>query len=293
MIETGITPDFIVVDGKEGGTGAAPLEFIDHMGMPLRDGLVFVHYALVGAGLRDRIKLGASGKITSAFDMARVMALGADWCNAARGFMFAVGCIQAQRCHTGLCPTGVATQDPLRQRAIVVQGKSASAIRSSVQEPGGDRTDQADDRYGREPVDRAALSAQNIAVEILHHIENLVAEFLVEVVISQVQALHAEEITRLRLIRHLGEPVALREAHERFLQAIRLASECDGRPGAPHFQLLDGGDQAIGQHQQCRLVEMTDEEEQEILMAELAEQSALVVLEAGGGAVGDDREGMA
>lgn len=124
MLATGITPDFIVVDGKEGGTGAAPLEFMDHVGMPLRDGLSFVHNALVGIGVRDRVKIGASGKITSAFDIARVMALGADWCNAARGFMFAVGCIQAQSCHTGACPTGVATQDPLRQRAIVVPDKA-------------------------------------------------------------------------------------------------------------------------------------------------------------------------
>lgn len=124
MLETGLAPDFIVVDGTEGGTGAAPLEFADHVGMPLREGLSFVHSALVGTNLRDRIKLGASGKITSAFDMARVMALGADWCNAARGFMFAVGCIQAQTCHTGTCPTGVATQDPIRQRGIVVSDKS-------------------------------------------------------------------------------------------------------------------------------------------------------------------------
>jgi glutamate synthase domain-containing protein 2 len=124
MLETGITPDFIVVDGKEGGTGAAPLEFMDHVGMPLRDGLTFVHNALVGVGLRDRIRIGASGKIISAFDMARVMALGADWCNAARGFMFAVGCIQAQTCHTGHCPTGVTAQDPLRQRALVVPDKA-------------------------------------------------------------------------------------------------------------------------------------------------------------------------
>jgi glutamate synthase domain-containing protein 2 len=124
MVETGITPDFIVVDGKEGGTGAAPLEFMDHVGMPMRDGLSFVHNALVGVGLRDQIRIGASGKITSAFDMARVLALGADWCNAARGFMFAVGCIQAQSCHTGACPTGVATQDPWRQRAVVVPDKA-------------------------------------------------------------------------------------------------------------------------------------------------------------------------
>ena len=124
MLETGITPDFIVVDGKEGGTGAAPLEFMDHIGMPLRDGLSFVHNALIGCGLRDRIRIGASGKVISAFDMARVMALGADWCNAARGFMFAIGCIQAQSCHTGLCPTGVTSPDPLRQRAIVVPDKA-------------------------------------------------------------------------------------------------------------------------------------------------------------------------
>lgn len=124
MLETGITPDFIVIDGKEGGTGAAPLEFMDHVGMPLRDGLSFAHNALVGIGLREKIKIGASGKITSAFDMAKVMALGADWCNAARGFMFAVGCIQAQSCHTGLCPTGVTSQDPARQRAIVVPDKA-------------------------------------------------------------------------------------------------------------------------------------------------------------------------
>jgi glutamate synthase domain-containing protein 2 len=124
MVDTGITPDFIVVDGKEGGTGAAPMEFMDHMGMPLRDGLSFVHNALVGVGLRDRIRIGASGKIITAFDMARAMALGADWCNAARGFMFAVGCIQAQACHTGHCPTGVTSSDPLRGRAIHVPDKA-------------------------------------------------------------------------------------------------------------------------------------------------------------------------
>ncbi len=124
MLATQITPDFIVIDGKEGGTGAAPLEFMDHMGMPLRDGLSFAHNALRGVGLRGQVRLGASGKITSAFDMARVMAMGADWCNSARGFMFAVGCIQAQSCHTGTCPTGVATQDPARARAIDVPSKA-------------------------------------------------------------------------------------------------------------------------------------------------------------------------
>ncbi|MCA4920817.1 MAG: FMN-binding glutamate synthase family protein [Roseomonas sp.] len=124
MVETGIAPDFIVIDGAEGGTGAAPLEFMDHVGMPLREGLSFAHNALIGIGLRDQIKLGASGKIASAFDVARALALGADWCNAARGFMFAIGCIQSLSCHTDHCPTGVATQDPTRQRALRVPDKA-------------------------------------------------------------------------------------------------------------------------------------------------------------------------
>lgn len=129
MLATGLTPDFIVVDGKEGGTGAAPLEFANHMGMPLVEGLTFAHNALRGADLRERVKLGASGKVVSAFDIARVLALGADWANAARGFMFAVGCIQAQACHTNRCPVGVATQDPLRSRALDVGDKSERVYR--------------------------------------------------------------------------------------------------------------------------------------------------------------------
>ena len=124
MLETGITPDFIVVDGAEGGTGAAPLEFTDHVGAPLQEGLLLVHNTLVGLNLRDKIKVGCAGKVVSAFDIARMMALGADWCNAARGFMFALGCIQAQHCHTGHCPTGVTTQDPERQKALVVPSKA-------------------------------------------------------------------------------------------------------------------------------------------------------------------------
>ncbi len=124
MLETGMRPDFIVVDGKEGGTGAAPVEFTDHIGVPLREGLLFVHNTLVGTNLRDKIKIGASGKIISAFDIACVLALGADWANSARGFMFALGCIQSQHCHTNKCPTGVATQDVLRQRALVVPDKA-------------------------------------------------------------------------------------------------------------------------------------------------------------------------
>ena len=124
MQESKTLPDFIVVDGGEGGTGAAPLEFSDHIGMPLQEGLRLVHNSLIGAGLREKIKIGASGKIISGFDVARAIAMGADWCNSARGFMFAIGCIQAQTCHTGNCPTGVATQDPIRQIALVVPSKA-------------------------------------------------------------------------------------------------------------------------------------------------------------------------
>ena len=124
MLATGITPDFIVVDGAEGGTGAAPLEFTDHVGSPLQEGLLLVHNTLRGVGLRERIKVGCAGKVVSAFDIARLMALGADWCNSARGFMFALGCLQAQSCHTGRCPTGVTTQDPLRQKSLVVPEKA-------------------------------------------------------------------------------------------------------------------------------------------------------------------------
>ncbi|RPE81759.1 FMN-binding glutamate synthase family protein [Vulcaniibacterium tengchongense] len=124
MLETGTLPDFIVVDGAEGGTGAAPAEFIDHVGVPMHEGLMLVHNTLVGLGLRERIRVAAAGRIVSAFDIARAMAMGADWCNAGRGFMFALGCIQAQSCHTDRCPTGVATQDPRRWRHLDVPDKA-------------------------------------------------------------------------------------------------------------------------------------------------------------------------
>ena len=124
MQETGLLPDFIVVDGAEGGTGAAPSEFIEHVGVPMHEGLMLVHNTLVGLGLREKVKIGAAGKIVSAFDIARTMALGADWCNAARGFMFALGCIQSQSCHTDRCPTGVATQNPARWRHLDVPDKA-------------------------------------------------------------------------------------------------------------------------------------------------------------------------
>jgi glutamate synthase domain-containing protein 2 len=124
MIETGITPDFITVDGAEGGTGAAPIEFSNRLGVPLREGLIVVHNTLVGIGLRDTMRIAAAGKLISSYELAAAMALGADWCNVARGFMFALGCIQAQSCHTNRCPVGVTTQNPRLSRALVVEDKA-------------------------------------------------------------------------------------------------------------------------------------------------------------------------
>lgn len=124
MLKTGIRPDFIVVDGSEGGTGAAPHELADHVGMPLRDGLLLMRNALVGTGLRQEVRLAASGKVTSGFSMAANMAIGADWCNAARAFMFSLGCVMSMKCHTGACPTGVTTNDPYLQRGLVIEDKA-------------------------------------------------------------------------------------------------------------------------------------------------------------------------
>lgn len=124
MLKTGIRLDYIVVDGAEGGTGAAPEEFSDHLGWPLRDGLILDRNALVGCGLREEIRLAANGKTCSAFSIANNLALGADWCNAARAFMFALGCVMSQRCHTDKCPTGITTQNPSCQRGLLVEEKS-------------------------------------------------------------------------------------------------------------------------------------------------------------------------
>ncbi|MCB1828277.1 MAG: FMN-binding glutamate synthase family protein, partial [Coxiellaceae bacterium] len=123
MIKTGITPDFITIDGAEGGTGAAPLEYSNRFGMPINEGLAFAHNCLVGSGVRDKMRIIASGKVATGFDMIMKIALGADMVNQAREMMFSVGCIQALRCHTNTCPTGVATQDPKRTRALVVEDK--------------------------------------------------------------------------------------------------------------------------------------------------------------------------
>jgi glutamate synthase domain-containing protein 2 len=129
MLATGITPDFITVDGAEGGTGAAPMEFSDSVGTPLDEGLSFVHNALVGANVRDRIRVIASGKINTGFQIATKVALGADMCSAARAMMFAIGCIQALRCNTNQCPTGVATQNPDLVKGLHVGDKSERVAR--------------------------------------------------------------------------------------------------------------------------------------------------------------------
>ena len=124
MVAEGITPDFVIVDGGEGGTGAAPLEYEDHIGTPLTESLLTVHNALVGVGLRDQVKVGASGKVASGIDVVKRLVQGADYTNSARSMMMAVGCIQAQTCHTNTCPVGVATQDPRRARALDVPDKT-------------------------------------------------------------------------------------------------------------------------------------------------------------------------
>jgi len=129
MVEEGTTPDFIIVDGAEGGTGAAPMEYADHVGTPLTEGLMTVHNALVGVGLRGQIKLGASGKVATGSDIVKRLAQGADYTNAARAMMMAVGCIQSQECHLNTCPVGVATQDPKRARALDVPDKTQRVTR--------------------------------------------------------------------------------------------------------------------------------------------------------------------
>ena len=133
MHQTGLHPDFITVDGAEGGTGAAPLELSNSVGMPLREGLIMVRNALVGTRFKDKVALAASGKVHSGAKMAVAFALGADWCNAARPFMFSLGCILAKQCHTGKCPTGIATQEGWRQEGLVVEDKAERVARYQKQ----------------------------------------------------------------------------------------------------------------------------------------------------------------
>ncbi len=129
MLETGIRLDFITVDGAEGGTGASPVEFSNRIGMPMREGLIMTRNALVGCGLKQDVKIAAAGKVHSGAQMAINFGLGADWCNAGRAFMFALGCVQSMRCHADTCPTGVATQDATRQRGLVVEDKAERVSR--------------------------------------------------------------------------------------------------------------------------------------------------------------------
>ena len=124
ITETGVIPDFITIDGAEGGTGAAPLEFIDYMGMSLTDALVYAYTTLVEFGLKEHIKIIASGKMITAFDIAKAISLGADACYSSRGMMFALGCIQALICDTGKCPVGITTQDKLLYKGIDITDKS-------------------------------------------------------------------------------------------------------------------------------------------------------------------------
>ena len=123
MLKTNILPDFITVDGAEGGTGAAPIEYTNFIGTPLEAGLVFVHNALVGINVRDKIRVICSGKVTNGFDLVRNIALGADLCNSARAMMMAAGCVQSKQCNANTCPTGVATQNKRLQYGLVVDEK--------------------------------------------------------------------------------------------------------------------------------------------------------------------------
>ena len=157
MLETEIYPDFIVVDGAEGGTGAAPLEFTDRIGFPLKEGLLVVHNALTGIGVRDKIRIGASGKVVTGIGIAAVAALGADFVNTARGFMFSLGCIQAQMCHTNHCPVGVATQDANLEKALDVTDKAERvyhfhrntilALKEVIQAAGFDHPSQLEPKH--------------------------------------------------------------------------------------------------------------------------------------------------
>ena len=124
MISTGIIPDFIAVDGGEGGTGAAPVEFSDSVGTPFLDGLAFVHDTLINYGLRDKLKLSASGKIVTGFHVVRALAMGADFCQSARAMMMSLGCIQALLCNTNTCPVGIATQDQKLIKGLDVGDKT-------------------------------------------------------------------------------------------------------------------------------------------------------------------------
>ena len=174
MIEEQTTPDFIIVDGSEGGTGAAPLEYQDHVGTPLTEGVILLHNALVGSGLRDRIKIGAAGKVISGHDIVRHIIQGADFCMSARAMMMAVGCIQAQKCHTNKCPVGVATQDPRLYQALDVDSKGDRVERYhrlTVEETGQIIATMGCDRpeqMTREMLRRRITATESISYESLY-----------------------------------------------------------------------------------------------------------------------------
>lgn len=174
MIEEKTTPDFIIVDGSEGGTGAAPLEYQDHVGTPLTEGVILLHNALVGSGLRDRIKIGAAGKVISGHDIVRHIIQGADFCMSARAMMMAVGCIQAQKCHTNKCPVGVATQDPRLYQALDVDSKGDRVERYhrlTVEETGQIIATMGCDRpeqMTREMLRRRITATESISYESLY-----------------------------------------------------------------------------------------------------------------------------
>ena len=178
MIDSGIYIDFIVVDGGGGGTGAAPLELSDHVGLPLRTGLHYVNNALIGTGLKDKIKLAASEKVFSGSSIAMNAALGANWCNAARAFMFSLGCVQSLRCHAGTCPTGVATSSPARQRGLVIsdkaervanfQAKTLDSLHDIVVACGLDTPDDFTPRHLRQWKNNAEMIPWS---EIVHEVE--------------------------------------------------------------------------------------------------------------------------
>ena len=154
MLKTGSLPDFITVDGAEGGTGAAPVEYSNRFGLPCLEGINFVHNCLVGAGLRERIKIIGSGKTASGFDIVSKLALGADLVNAARTMMLALGCIQSQSCNTNACPTGIATQDPVRGKALNVEHRhkrvanfQAKTLESAFELIGAMGLDDPDDLF--------------------------------------------------------------------------------------------------------------------------------------------------
>lgn len=206
MLEVGTTPDFIIIDGSEGGTGAAPKEFEDHMGMPLTEGLSTVHNALVGTGLRSKIKLGAAGKVAAGNDIVKRLIQGADFTMSARAMMMAIGCIQAQKCNTGECPVGVATQNPYLVRSLDVEDKSVRVF-----------------RYHQATVRQAVRLMASMGVSNPSELNRT----MLRKRISQSQTVSYEE-----LFDHVSEGELLADAPESWAQAWNSANPHSFRPTA-------------------------------------------------------------